>query len=121
MYKTIVVMQRNGEMHLADYCSIWGSKFTLCKKIFFKRDIINTIALDYPIHFICNECKNKYEFVYNSLEFNSINDISKTGSLLYSLQRKCEENKYFKYISQALGKRKNEYIKFKIARLTGRK
>jgi hypothetical protein len=60
----LLIQDRDDNLHLVDYTSITGNKFTLCNLVYCKRDIINTLALDNTVHNICRTCRDNYTSMY---------------------------------------------------------
>jgi len=60
----ILVHDRKDNLHLVDYTSPSGNKFTICGLMYSKKDIITTLALDNTIHNICRTCYEDYETMY---------------------------------------------------------
>jgi len=90
----LLIHDRENNLHLVDYTSSIGNKYTICGKIYFKKDIMSsatltTIALDNAIHNICRTCHEDYETMYGD-DLN--NDIRMAHS---SLNEKLRMKYYF--------------------------
>jgi len=60
----LLIQDRKNNLHLVDYTSASGNKFTICGIVYCKKDILNTIALDNAVHNICRICYEDYETMY---------------------------------------------------------
>jgi hypothetical protein len=52
----LLIQDRKNNHHIVDYCSTYGSKYTLCGLIYRRPEIINTFALDGPVSDVCQKC-----------------------------------------------------------------
>lgn len=60
----ILVQDRHDNLHIADYTPASGRKFCICGHIYFKKDIVNTLALDNTVPGICRICSEHYQAMY---------------------------------------------------------
>lgn len=68
----LLIHDRDDNLHLCDYTSLSGNKFTLCNLVYCKKDIITTLALDNTPHNICRTCRDNYTTMYrDDLFFDS--------------------------------------------------
>ena len=52
----LLIQDRKNNHHIVDYCSTYGSKYTICGLIYRKSEIINTFALDSSVSDVCHKC-----------------------------------------------------------------
>lgn len=78
----LLIQDRKNNLHLVDYTSSVGNKFTICGLIYRKKDILNVLALDNAVHNICRTCYEDYETMY----LDDLNDDTRTA--LSSLHNK---------------------------------
>jgi len=65
----LLVQDRKNNLHLVDYTPSSGNKYTICGRIYMKREVMNsltliTLALDNAVHNICRTCYEDYETMY---------------------------------------------------------
>ncbi len=65
----LLVQDRKSKLHLVDYTPSSGNKYTICGRIYLKKEVMNsltliTLALDNAIHNVCRTCYEDYETMY---------------------------------------------------------
>jgi hypothetical protein len=65
----LLVQDRKNNLHLVDYTPASGNKYTICGRLYMKRDVmitltLTTLALDNAVHNICRTCYEDYETMY---------------------------------------------------------
>lgn len=65
----LLVQDRKNNLHLVDYTPASGNKYTICGKLYLKKEVMTsltliTLALDNTIHNICRTCYEDYETIY---------------------------------------------------------
>ena len=84
----ILVQDRDDNLHIADYTPASGRKFCICGHVYFKKDIVNTLALDNTIPGICRICSEHYQAMYED-------DLNFDPRMARSSLNKNMENLYF--------------------------
>lgn len=62
----VIIMLRNGEIHIVDYRLGNGSYRTICSKTYSKNLQMNTLAADNTFSGTCDTCKSRYDEMYLS-------------------------------------------------------
>ena len=67
-----MAQDRNDEVHLVDYISPRGRKYTICGVIYDKKDIINFFALDAALPNLCKICYEQYLMYLETESFRAL-------------------------------------------------
>jgi hypothetical protein len=62
----ILVIDRQDNLHIVDYCSPNGNKYALCGVTYVKKDIVTTLAIDNTISILCHRCHSLFTAMYES-------------------------------------------------------
>jgi len=62
----ILVFDRQDNLHMVDYCSPSGNKYTLCGEMYWKNSVITTLALDSAVRAMCRKCYEIFTKMYES-------------------------------------------------------
>lgn len=78
----ILLLERNGEMHIIDYKSPRGFYRSICSKIVYQNELVETLALDSSIDLICRDCHEMYNEMYLS-DLNIDTSMARSGQQHY--------------------------------------
>lgn len=62
----VLFLERNGDMHIIDYKSPRGFYRSVCNKVVYQNELVETLALDASIDLICRDCHEMYTEMYIS-------------------------------------------------------
>lgn len=82
----LLVQDRKNNHHIVDYCSVYGTKYTLCGLVYRKPEIINTFALDGTVSDVCHKCHEIQDKITNNDLNESIRSVK--GDVIASLRHK---------------------------------
>lgn len=88
----LVIMNRDGQMHIFAYRQVDGNYRTVCEKTIARTSRMNTISSDNSFSGLCDACKKQFDLAYYfNLEYN-INILRNKNQLQYYTLRKYHQH-----------------------------